>query len=424
MKNIEEKKVINELSRVKELMYGKELLTEQWQVALRSLATDTIRTIVKNITDDIAKAIKAGRNIAKMSVSDIITAANKQWSSVLSKLQSKGLKRVEISAARAEFDNLINKEAQNAAKTVNQTIDDAGKKAGQLVKTGGDDAGKTVKTAGGDASKSTVKTAGGDASKKTVTNTGSQSKGTLKYPPVLVKKGADVTDNAGNVIVKNGQVTDLTPAIVKSESGVPKLAPGMTDDAAKPYLRQYLNAFDEPTASAATGAAKKGSTLVGKMTEGAKNLLIKSGILKNVGGKLTISWKRVLLYSVLFGVGYAVVANWFKDNGVTPVKDPSDPIVNQDPSIVDPTLSGSQGSGTSGSVNTVVSKSPSGQNRYTFDFAAVMTALNDTGKCPTGYGTSGTAGTAGTSGTNGTSGIITEPDTTLSSDDYYEYMSS
>lgn len=406
MKNIEEKKVINELSRVKELMYGNELLTEQWQSALRSLATDAIRTIVKNITDDIAKTIKAGGKIAKMSASDIITSANKQWNTVLSKLKGKGLKNIEISAARAEFDNIVNKEAQTAAKTVNQTIDDAGKKAGQLVKTGGDDVSKKVVT--------NQKLSGGF-----YTN--------IKAAPgtkSLVTKGSNITDEAGNVIVKNGQVTDLTPAIVRGEKNVPKLAPGLSDDAVKINLKKFVGAFDEPTAKAATGAVKQGSSLVGKMTNSMKTALTKLGILKNVGGKLTISWKRVMLYALLFGVGYSVVANWFKDNGVTPVKDPSDPIKNEDPTIVDPTSSGSQGSGTSSGLNTVVSQSPSGQNRYTFDFAAVMSALNATGKCPTGYGTSGTDGTNQTSGTTDTSVITTEPDTTLSSDDYYEYISS
>lgn len=417
MKNIEQKKVINELSRVKELMYGEELLTEQWQSALRSLATDAIRTIVKNITDDIAKTIKVGGKVAKMSASDIITSANKQWKSVLSKLKGKGLKNIDISAAKSEFDDIVNKEAQNAAKTVNRTIDDAGKKAGQLVKTGGDDAGKTVKTVGD------------DVSKKVVTN--QKLKGgfytNIKAAPgtkSLVTKGSNITDEAGNVIVKNGQVSDLTPAIVRSKSGVPKLAPGLSDDAVKANFRQYLGAFDEPTAKAATGAVKQGSSLVGKMTNSMKTALTKLGILKNVGGKLTISWKRVTLYALLFGVGYAVVANWFKDNGVTPVKDPNEPIKNEDPNIVDPTSSGSQDSGTSGGFNTVVSQSPSGQNRYTFDFAAVMAALNATGKCPTGYGTSGTDGTNQTSGSTDTNVITTEPDTTLSSDDYYEYISS
>jgi hypothetical protein len=44
-------------------------------------------------------------------------------------------------------------------------------------------------------------------------------------------------------------------------------------------------------------------------------------------------------------------------------------------------------------------------NKYTFDFDAIMKAINDTGKCA-GYsgssdGTNGTSGTQGTSGTNG-----------------------
>lgn len=412
MENFNKKELINELQRTKELMFGKEIINEQLSKVLQKVLLSSIKYYVDEIIKQGVKSVDNFQNKIMNKFDDIASKVRNAKGSDLTRVEENAIEIELKKTATVEAKKAVQASEKRAAQTATA---DLTKKAGQLVKTGGDDAGKTVKT---------VKTAGDDASKKVVTNTSSQSKGTLKNPPVLVKKGADVTDNAGNVIVKNGQVTDLTPAIVKSESGVPKLAPGLTDDAAKPYFRKYLNAFDEPTAKVATGATKKGSTLVGKMTEATKSLLIKSGILKNVGGKLTISWKRVLLYSLLFGVGYAVVANWFKDNGVTPVKDPSDPIVNQDPSIVDPTLSGSQDSGTSGGSNTVVSQSPSGQNRYTFDFAAVMAALNATGKCPTGYGTSGTDGTNQTSGSTDTNVITTEPDTTLSSDDYYEYISS
>lgn len=406
MENSNNKELINELQRAKELMYGKEVINEQLVPALRKVLMAVLKTTIDDI---IKKGVQSAADFTKKAMNKFDNIA-----STVRNAKGMPLTAVEETAIYQELQKAAQQNADNAVaisqkKTAQSATADLTKKSGQLVKTGGDDAAKTVKTAGD------------DASKKAVTNT--KPTGSLKYPPALVKKGADVTDNVGNVIIKNGQVTDLTPAIVKSESGVPKLLPGVTDDVAKPYFRQFVGAFDEPTAQAATGAVKKGSTLVGKMTEATKNVLIKLGILKNVGGKLTISWKRVLLYSLLFGVGYSVVANWFKDNGVTPVKDPKEPIVNQDPDIVDP-VTGSQDGGTSGSINTVVSKSTSGENRYTFDFAAVMAALQETGKCPTGYGTAGTAGTAGTTGTSGTSGIITEPDTTLSSDEYYEYMSS
>ena len=45
-------------------------------------------------------------------------------------------------------------------------------------------------------------------------------------------------------------------------------------------------------------------------------------------------------------------------------------------------------------------------NRYTFDFDAIMKAINDTGKCAGSWGSSdGTNGTSGTQGTSGTNGI-------------------
>ena len=414
MENFNKKELINELQRAKDLMYGKEIINEQLTAALRK----TLMAVLKTTIDDIIKkGVQSAQQFTKKLESSFDNITNTVRNAKGSKLT-----RAEETAIYQELQKAAQQNADNAVaisqkKTAQSATADLTKKAGQLVKTGGDDAGKTVKTVGD------------DASKKVVTN--QKLKGgfytNIKAAPgtkSLVTKGSNITDEAGNVIVKNGQVSDLTPAIVRSKSGVPKLAPGLSDDAVKANFRQYLGAFDEPTAKAATGAVKQGSSLVGKMTNSMKTALTKLGILKNVGGKLTISWKRVTLYALLFGVGYAVVANWFKDNGVTPVKDPNEPIKNEDPNIVDPTSSGSQDSGTSGGSNTVVSQSPSGQNRYTFDFAAVMAALNATGKCPTGYGTSGTDGTNQTSGSTDTNVITTEPDTTLSSDDYYEYISS
>ena len=414
MENFNKKELINELQRAKDLMYGKEIINEQLTAALRK----TLMAVLKTTIDDIIKkGVQSAQQFTKKLESSFDNITNTVRNAKGSKLT-----RAEETAIYQELQKAAQQNADNAVaisqkKTAQSATADLTKKAGQLVKTGGDDAGKTVKTVGD------------DASKKVVTN--QKLKGgfytNIKAAPgtkSLVTKGSNITDEAGNVIVKNGQVSDLTPAIVRSKSGVPKLAPGLSDDAVKANFRQYLGAFDEPTAKAATGAVKQGSSLVGKMTNSMKTALTKLGILKNVGGKLTISWKRVTLYALLFGVGYVVVANWFKDNGVTPVKDPNEPIKNEDPNIVDPTSSGSQDSGTSGGSNTVVSQSPSGQNRYTFDFAAVMAALNATGKCPTGYGTSGTDGTNQTSGSTDTNVITTEPDTTLSSDDYYEYISS
>lgn len=403
MENFNKKELINELQRAKDLMYGKEIINENLSVALRK----TLMAVLKTTIDDIIKkGVQSAQQFTKKLESSFDNIANTVRNAKGSKLT-----RAEETAIYQELQKAAQKNADNAVaisqkKTAQSATADLAKKGGQLVKTGGDDVSKKVVT--------NQKLSGGF-----YTN--------IKAAPgtkSLVTKGSNITDEAGNVIVKNGQVSDLTPAIVRSKSGVPKLAPGLSDDAVKINLKQFVGAFDEPTAKAATGAVKQGSSLVGKMTNSMKTALTKLGILKNVGGKLTISWKRVMLYALLFGVGYSVVANWFKDNGVTPVKDPSDPIKNEDPTIVDPTSSGSQGSGTSSGLNTVVSQSPSGQNRYTFDFAAVMSALNATGKCPTGYGTSGTDGTNQTSGTTDTSVITTEPDTTLSSDDYYEYMGS
>lgn len=403
MENYNKKELINELQRSKDLMYGKEIINEQLTAALRK----TLMAVLKTTIDDI---IKRGVQSTEQFTKKLKDSFDNIASTVRNAKGSK-LTAAEETAIYQELQKAAQKNGKNAVamsqkKTAQSATADLAKKGGQLVKTGGDDVSKKVVT--------NQKLSGGF-----YTN--------IKAAPgtkSLVTKGSNITDEAGNVIVKNGQVTDLTPAIVRSKSGVPKLAPGLSDDAVKINLKQFVGAFDEPTAKAATGAVKQGSSLVGKMTNSMKTALTKLGILKNVGGKLTISWKRVMLYALLFGVGYSVVANWFKDNGVTPVKDPSDPIKNEDPTIVDPTSSGSQGSGTSSGLNTVVSQSPSGQNRYTFDFAAVMSALNATGKCPTGYGTSGTDGTNQTSGTTDTSVITTEPDTTLSSDDYYEYMGS
>lgn len=403
MENYNKKELINELQRSKDLMYGKEIINEQLTAALRK----TLMAVLKTTIDDIIKkGVQSTQQFTKKLKDSFDNIASTVRNAKGSKLTAAEETAIYQELQKAAQKNGKNAVAMSQKKTAQSATADLTKKGGQLVKTGGDDVSKKVVT--------NQKLSGGF-----YTN--------IKAAPgtkSLVTKGSNITDEAGNVIVKNGQVSDLTPAIVRSKSGVPKLAPGLSDDAVKINLKQFVGAFDEPTAKAATGAVKQGSSLVGKMTNSMKTALTKLGILKNVGGKLTISWKRVMLYALLFGVGYSVVANWFKDNGVTPVKDPSDPIKNEDPTIVDPTSSGSQGSGTSSGLNTVVSQSPSGQNRYTFDFAAVMSALNATGKCPTGYGTSGTDGTNQTSGTTDTSVITTEPDTTLSSDDYYEYMGS
>lgn len=63
-------------------------------------------------------------------------------------------------------------------------------------------------------------------------------------------------------------------------------------------------------------------------------------------------------------------------------------------------------------------------NRYTFDYDAVMKAIDDTGKCGvfgTSSGTSSTSGVAGTSGTSGTqgvSGVVTQTKPKVSREDF------
>ena len=412
MENFNKKEILRELQRSQELMYGKEIINEQLLPALKNVFMDALRT---SLDDFIKQGITNLKSLKDVAIRSLPKIAAKMEAAL-----GRNLTKIERTAVFQELRKSAGQAAEDAAKKTSTVVKTVGDDASKVVKTAANDASKVAKTAADDASK-VVKTAADDASKKTTALVKYTSDDVSKK---LLSKGKNITDNAGNVVSKNGVISDLTPAIVRNEKNIPKLATGLTDDAVKPYFRQYLGAFDDATAKTATGAAKKGSTLVGRMTDFAKKGLIKLGVLKNVGGRLTISWKRVLLYALLFGVGYSVVSNWFKDNGVTPVNDPNEPIVNQDPNLVDPTSSGSQDSGTSGQVNTVVTQSPSGKNRYTFDFATVMAALNATGKCPTGYGTSGSAGTDGTSGLSGTSGIITEPDTTLSSEDYYEYMSS
>ena len=66
-------------------------------------------------------------------------------------------------------------------------------------------------------------------------------------------------------------------------------------------------------------------------------------------------------------------------------------------------------------------------NRYTFDFDAIMKAINDTGKCAGSWGSSdGTNGTSGTQGTSGTN-VIQNPlpiNNKISADLYYKIIAN
>ena len=66
-------------------------------------------------------------------------------------------------------------------------------------------------------------------------------------------------------------------------------------------------------------------------------------------------------------------------------------------------------------------------NKYTFDFDAIMKAINDTGKCAGSWGSSdGTKGTSGTQGTSGTN-VIQNPlpiNNKISADLYYKIIAN
>lgn len=346
MENSNGKKSLQEIERMRELMYGKDLLNEQLTTAVKNAIKNILRTTISDI-------IRAG--VSK--VDDLIRSVKESFGKIITK--------VEKSLGR----NLTQGEKMAAYNELKATADDMAKS--EL---------KKVTDAGG------PRYVGPEPKVKPKVEVKPKAGPATSPDKKLITKGNNITDKSGNVIVKNGKVTDLTPALIKSETGIIKVAPGISDDLMKANFKSMCGAFDEPGVAALTGMKKSGKGVVGKLTDFSKKAMINLGILKKVNGKLRISWKRVLLYAAILGVGGMVVAAWFRDNDVVPEKDPNEPVINTDQSIIPSGTSNGNSSGSDGSNSGSDGFSNSGTpNRYTFDFVEVMKALDATGKCPTGY---------------------------------------